>query len=387
MRSKTAPWVLLAPFLVVFIGTMIVPIIMAIGYSFTRVERSGLLGEGGVESMFAGFDNYVQALSNANFIASIGRMVLFGVVQVTVMIVAATILALLLETASAKWPGFFRATYFLPYGIPGVIATILWSFLYIPGLSPVVDVLQLVGINIDFLGPDMVLWSIANIVTWTYTGYNMLIIIAQLKSIPGELYEAAKIDGASTFRVATSIQLPLIRPALLLTVIFSIIGTLQLFAEPRLLHTMSAGITSEYTPNMSAYAFAFQYNDIGMAAAQAVIIAVAAFTLSAVALGASSWTEKRRSTPPTPRTPPAPTLRAPVPRARDEPPSPTAVRAPGRRAAKPPRPSSSPRSWRSWRSTSWCRCTGWWSTPPSPPRTCSAPMASGSGRTSSCWTT
>src|SRR5699024_10509858 len=61
--------------------------------------------------------------------------------------------------------------------------------------------------------PDMVLWSIAHIVTWTYTGYNMLIIIAQLKSIPGELYEAAKIDGASTFRVATSNQLPLLRPA------------------------------------------------------------------------------------------------------------------------------------------------------------------------------
>src|SRR5699024_138818 len=170
MRSKTAPWVLLAPFLVVFIGTMNVPIIMAIGYSFTRVERSGLLGEGGVESMFAGFDDYDQALSNANFIASIGRMVLYGGVQGSARIVAS--------------------------GIPGVIATILWSFLYIPGLSPVVDVLQLVGINIDFLGPDMVLWSIANIVTWTYTGYNMLIIIAQLKSIPGELYEAAKIDGA-----------------------------------------------------------------------------------------------------------------------------------------------------------------------------------------------
>ena len=221
-------------------------------------------------------------------------MILFGVVQVTVMIVAATILALLLESANAKWPGFFRATYFLPYGIPGVIATILWSFLYIPGLSPIVDVLSWVGIEIDFLGPNMVLWSIANIVTWTYTGYNMLIIIAQLKSIPGELYEAAKIDGASGFRVAMAIQLPLIRPALLLTIIFSIIGTLQLFAEPRLMQTMSAGITSEYTPNMSAYAFAFQYNDIGMAAAQAVIIAASAFLLSAIALGVSSWTEKRR---------------------------------------------------------------------------------------------
>ena len=294
MRSKSAPWILLAPFLIVFLGTMIVPIIMAIGYSFSSVERSGLLGEGGITNSFAGLDNYLKALSNANFVESIGRMILFGIVQVTVMIVAAVILALLLESASAKWPGFFRATYFLPYGIPGVIATILWSFLYIPGLSPIVDVLQMVGIEIDFLGPRMVLWSIANIVTWTYTGYNMLIIIAQLKAIPGELYEAAKIDGASSFRVATSIQLPLIRPAVMLTVIFSIIGTLQLFAEPRLMQTMSAGITSEYTPNMSAYAFAFQYNDIGIAAAQAVIIAVSAFTLSAIALGVSSWTEKRR---------------------------------------------------------------------------------------------
>ncbi|WP_422116414.1 carbohydrate ABC transporter permease [Brachybacterium sp. UNK5269] len=294
MRSKTAPWLLLGPFLVLFIGTMILPIIMAIGYSFTTVRREGLLGEAGISSVFAGLDNYIAALSNANFIESIGRMLLFGVVQVTVMIVAATILALLLETASALWPGFFRATYFLPYGIPGVIATILWSFLYIPGLSPIVDVMGWMGINIDFLGPDMVLWSIANIVTWTYTGYNMLIIIAQLKSIPGELYEAAKIDGAGGFRVAMSIQLPLIRPALMLTIIFSIIGTLQLFAEPRLLQTMSAGITSEYTPNMSAYAFAFQYNDIGMAAAQSVIIAVSAFVLSAVALGVNSWMEKRR---------------------------------------------------------------------------------------------
>ncbi|MEE1619593.1 carbohydrate ABC transporter permease [Brachybacterium sp. J153] len=294
MKAKSAPWVLMAPFLFLFVVTMVVPIIMAIGYSFTRVERSGLLGEAGVTSVFAGLDNYIAALSNVNFIASLGRMVLFGAVQVTVMIVAATVLALLLESASAKWPGFFRATYFLPYGIPGVIATILWSFLYIPGLSPIVDTLAVVGINVDFLAPNMVLWSIANIVTWTYTGYNMLIIIAQLKAIPGELYEAAKLDGASSLRVALSIQLPLIRPALMLTIIFSIIGTLQLFAEPRLLQTMSSGITSEYTPNMSAYAFAFQYNDIGMAAAQAVIIAVSAFVLSAVALGISNWTEKRR---------------------------------------------------------------------------------------------
>ncbi|MCT1384482.1 sugar ABC transporter permease [Brachybacterium sp. p3-SID1565] len=294
MRSKTAPWILMAPFLVLFIATMIIPVIMAVGYSFTRVQRSGLLGEDGTESTFAGFSNYAAALSNQNFIESIGRMMLFGIVQVTVMIVAATILALLLESAAAKWPGLFRSAYFLPYGIPGVIATILWSFLYIPGLSPIVDVLGWMGIEIDFLGPNVVLWSIANIVTWTYTGYNMLIIIAQLKAIPGELYEAARIDGAGAMKTVTSIQVPLIRPALMLTIIFSIIGTLQLFAEPRLLQTMSSGITTEYTPNMSAYAYAFQYNEIGMAAAQAVIIAVSAFVLSAIALGVSSWAERKR---------------------------------------------------------------------------------------------
>lgn len=288
MKHRTAPWILLAPFLVLFIGTIVVPILMSIGYSLTKVERSGLLGEEGTTARFAGLENYAAALSDMNFVASIGRMILFGVVQVTVMIVAAVILALLLESAAAKWPGLFRSAYFLPYGIPGVIATILWSFLYIPGLSPIVDVLGLVGIEIDFLGPGLVLWSIANIVTWTYTGYNMLIIIAQLKSIPGELYEAARIDGAGAFRIVRSIQLPLIRPAVLLTVVFSIIGTLQLFAEPQVLMTMSSGITSEYTPNMSAYAFAFRYNDIGMAAAQAVIIAVSAFTLSAIALAVSN---------------------------------------------------------------------------------------------------
>ena len=292
MRNRTTPWLFLSPFLLLFVFTMVVPILIAVGQSFMTVERRGLLGEEGVATKFAGIDNYVVALTNVNFIDSIGRMLLFGVVQVTVMIVSATVLALLLESAAARAPGLFRSTYFLPYGIPGVIATILWSFLYVPGLSPIVDTLALVGIQVDFLSKSAVLWAIANIVTWTYTGYNMLIIIAQLKSIPGELYEAAKIDGAGPLRVVTSIQLPLVRPALMLTIIFSIIGTLQLFAEPRVLKSVSTGITSEDTPNMSAYAYDFQYNDRGVAAAEAVIIAVAAFVLSAAALGLSNRSQR-----------------------------------------------------------------------------------------------
>jgi multiple sugar transport system permease protein len=292
LATSWAPWALLAPFLALFVLTFVLPIIVAVGNSFTRVTRSGVFGEAGVTTEFAWFSNYAQALENGNFIASIGRMLLFGVVQVTVMIALCTVLALLLESASAKFPGFFRAVYFLPYGIPGVIATILWSFLYVPGLSPVIDIAAAMGIELDFLGGGTVLWSIANIVTWTYTGYNMMIIVAQLKAIPTEVYEAARVDGANAFRVARSIQLPLIRPALILTTVFSIIGTLQLFAEPQVLQSVAPAIDNEYTPNLSAYTTAFAYNDYNVAAAQAVLIAVVAFVLSFIFLRITSRSEQ-----------------------------------------------------------------------------------------------
>ena len=280
-RLSIAPWLLLAPFLLAFLLTFILPILMAVGQSFTTIDREGLFGEEGISTSFAWFENYRVALSDSGFVASIGRMLLFGVVQVSIMIALATVLALLLESASARWPGLFRAAYFLPYGVPGVLATILWSFLYVPGLSPIVDLADsLLGVDVDFLGSGTVLWSIANIVTWSYTGYNMLIIIAQLKSIPPELYEAARMDGAGPIRLAWTIQLPLIRPALMLTTVFSIIGTLQLFAEPQLLQQVSPAVDSQYTPNLSAYTTAFAYNDYSVAAAQAVLIALVAFVLS-----------------------------------------------------------------------------------------------------------
>jgi multiple sugar transport system permease protein len=285
-----AAWILLAPFLALFVLTVLAPVVLAVVQSFTQIHRAGLFGEKGVTGGFAWFANYAQALGNSDFIAAIGRVLLFGIVQVQVMTVFATVLALMLESASARWPALFRAAYFLPYGIPGVIATILWSFLYVPGLSPIIDVGSLLGLNIDFLGPNSVLWSIANIVTWTYTGYTMLIVIAQLKSIPSEVYEAARMDGASTLRVATSIQLPMIRPALVLSVVFSIIGTLQLFVEPQVLRTVAPSIVTEYTPNLSAYTNAFTYNDYGVASAEAVIIAVAAFVLS---FGFLAWTNRK----------------------------------------------------------------------------------------------
>ncbi|SDN67617.1 carbohydrate ABC transporter permease [Allokutzneria albata] len=277
MRQKLSIAGFLAPFLVLFSAFFLLPIGYSVYRSLTVVERTGPLGLGGAEQVFGGLRNYVWALQEPGFLAGIGRILFFGVVQVPVMIAGATLLALLLDSASARWKGFFRATYFLPYGIPGVLASILWGFLYMPGVSPFSGLL---GVEIDFLGQDNVLWSIANIVTWSFAGYNMLVITAQLNAIDPSLYESARMDGANAWQVAWYVKLPLIRPALVLTTVFSIIGTLQLFAEPVVLKELSTAIDVRYTPNLSAYSEAFVNNDYGLAAAQAVLLALTAFVLS-----------------------------------------------------------------------------------------------------------
>ncbi|MER0244659.1 sugar ABC transporter permease [Streptomyces sp. HSW2009] len=280
-RNARAAVGFLLPFLAVFLLCFLAPIGYAVYQSLLKVERPAPLGLGGeTNEVWAGFANYRYALEDDRFIEGFGRVLLFGAVQIPVMIIFATALALLLEAASARWVGFFRTAFFLPYGIPGVIASILWGFLYVPGISPLVEMADSAGWHVDFLSSDTVLWSIANIVTWQFTGYNMLVLIAQLKAIPAELFEAARIDGASAWQVARHVKLPLIRPALVLTTVFSIIGTLQLFAEPMVLRPLGTSIDSGYTPNLNAYNEAFTSNNQHIAAAEAVLLALVACVLS-----------------------------------------------------------------------------------------------------------
>lgn len=271
---------LLGPFIVLFLLTVIAPITYAIYQSVTGIIRSGAFGEGSSSPVFVGIDNYVRALSDPGFVTGLGRVLLFALVQVPLMIVLATVLALLLDAASARGVRFFRSSYFLPYGVPGVIASILWGFLYTPGISPLIDLGQTFGVQLTFLDANSVLWSIVNIVTWQYTGYNMLVMVAQLKSIDLDLFEAARIDGANAWHIVLRIKLPLIRPAIVLTTVFTIIGTIQLFAEPLVVSRISSSITSTYTPNLAAYNEAFVNNNYNLAAAESVILAFIACTFS-----------------------------------------------------------------------------------------------------------
>jgi multiple sugar transport system permease protein len=276
----STPYLFLLPFGLFFVVFFVVPIIYALYQSLFRSQRSGL-GLGLPTVVFNGLGNYVQVLHDQNFLSGLGRMLLFGVVQVPIMLGLALLLALLLDSQAARLKGLFRTAFFIPYAIPGVIAALLWGYLYTPQLSPIVQFAHSIGLTgFDLLAASTILWSMANITTWTWTGYNMLIIIAALQAIPTEIYEAARMDGCSGFNIARFIKIPMVAPALILTCVFSIIGTLQLFTEPLVLSSISNNITSAYTPNYYAYYTAFSNNNYYYTAALSVVLAIVSFVFS-----------------------------------------------------------------------------------------------------------
>jgi multiple sugar transport system permease protein len=274
-RTKTlAPYLFILPFGVLFTLFFILPILYAIDQSLYRSQRSGL-GLGAATTSFNGLGNFVNVVHDPNFYSSIGRVLLYAVVQIPVMLIIALLLALLLDSAVVRLKAFFRVAFFVPFAIPGIIAALLWAFFYQPVFSPIDKGFQALGLAApDLLGPNTVLWSIANVVTWTYAGYNMLIIFAALQAISTEIYDSARVDGASGWRLAWSIKIPLVAPALVLTVIFSIVGALQLFAEPQVLSAISNNISTSFTPVYYAYTTAFSNNNYYYAAALSVVLAV-----------------------------------------------------------------------------------------------------------------
>jgi len=264
---------LIAPFGTLFFLLYLLPIFYAFWQSLMVIERDGTFGA--AREVFGGFSQYQLVMQNDAFWQSMGRMGLFGIIQVPIMLGLALVFALLLDSSLLKGKRFFRLAFFVPYAVPGVIAAIMWGNLLSPNVSPFKSLTS----QVDLLGPDLVLWSIANVVTWVFVGYNMLIIYSSLLSIPTELHEAARLDGAGQFRLAWSVKIPLVRPAILMTAVFSIIGTFQLLAEPQVFQQFSTAVTSTFTPNMTVYATASVPNT-NLAAAFSVILAVVTFVLS-----------------------------------------------------------------------------------------------------------
>jgi multiple sugar transport system permease protein len=249
------------PFFLVVVAFLLVPL----GYAFwlSLSSKSLALGE-----RFTGFDNYVRAFSDPVLLDGFLRVVVFGAVQIPVMLGIALAGALMLDAVTTRFAIAFRLIAFMPYAVPAVLGALMWGFLYSRTFGPFADLPTAVGGEpIDFFSTDLLLLSLGNIVTWAWTGYNMIVLYSALQAVPREMYEAALLDGASQTQIALRVKVPAIRQAVALAAIFTVIGTMQFFVEPYVMARFAPQISAGYTPNLYAYNQAFAYSDFHYSAA------------------------------------------------------------------------------------------------------------------------
>ncbi|WP_330294755.1 carbohydrate ABC transporter permease [Streptomyces sp. NBC_00503] len=266
-RRRVAPYLFVLPALLLFAVFKLYPI----GRSFVISLHKTV---GGTER-FVGADNYARLLHDRLFWTALKNTAVILVVQVPVMLALATGLAVALNSTLLRGRTVFRLGFFLPM-VTGLVAYgIIFSVLLNKDYGLVNWALGLAGLDsVPWLTDP--LWakvSLGLALTWHYTGYNAVILLARLQSVPAELYDAAAVDGAGAWTSFRHVTLPGLRPALLLTTVLSTIGTLQIFDEPFVL-TGGGPDNATLTIGVYLYQNAFKYFDFGYASAIAYALAV-----------------------------------------------------------------------------------------------------------------
>jgi multiple sugar transport system permease protein len=287
-KRGTAGLLFAVPFLVLFVALFLAPLAYA---AYLSLFQTKLVGG----TTFVGLDNYARAIADPLLHEGVLRVAAFFFLQVPLMLLLALLFALALDSGLVRLARVVRLGIFVPYAVPSVVAALMWGYLYGPDYGPFAQLSRAVGLAVPRLfSEDWMLPSLANVVTWEFAGYNMIILYAALRTIPTDLYEAAAMDGAGAWRIAWSIKLPALRPALLLTLMFSVIGSFQLFNEPNLLQPIAPDvIDSAYTANLYAYTLAFTGQQTSYAAAVSFLLGLVIVAVSYVVL----LTANRRRTP------------------------------------------------------------------------------------------
>lgn len=266
MRTKMyVPFLFLTPAIVLFIVFTVYPIIYSFLLSFQTSD--------GGEMVYAGLDNYRRLFSDTIFWVSLFNTFTILIIQVPFMLFLALVLASLLHAVKRA-----RALYRLSLFMPAVTSLVAYSIIFSIMLmndGVVNQFLQAVGLN-GVLWLSHPLWAKASLIlamTWRWIGYNMIIYLAAMQTIPESLYEATSIDGAGKIRQFLSVTIPQLKPIILFTTVLSTIGTLQLFDEP---YTLTKGGPSDATLTIGMYLYqtGFRYFDFGYASTLAYVIVV-----------------------------------------------------------------------------------------------------------------
>lgn len=276
------------PYVVVFLGGTIIPMVYAFYLGLYKQQMIG--GE-----RFAGLTNYIRALKDPLLWNGFGRVLLYGVIQVPLMTALSLLAALMLDSQRIKHVAIPRILLFLPYAVPNVIAALMWSYIYGTDYGLFGQFFALFNAESpDMMSADLMVFAFVNISTWVSMGYNTLIYYSSLRALPEELYESARMDGATEFRIAWSVKIPQIRSSVVMTLLFNIIYALQLFNTPSMMQTIAPEVvTSYYTPNLYTYSLAFQGQDVNYAAAVSLVVGLFTMVIVTVVktLG-NKWEEK-----------------------------------------------------------------------------------------------
>lgn len=280
INRKTIPYVLIFPIVIIFAVFMVYPILRSLYLSFFE------LVSGSYE--FVGFSNYTTLFKDEVFWKSLGNTVIYLIVQVPVMIAGALLIAVAIEQKFLKGKAFFRTTIFLP-SVTALVAYALVFKVLLNGdhglINYVIELCGGKGIN-WFYEEWPARFAVIISITWRWLGYNMIILLAGIQSIPNELMEAADIDGASFWDKLFHITIPMVKPIILFCTITSTIGTLQLFDEPLIL---TEGGPNNATITMGQYLYnnGFRYLKFGYASAIGYVMTVIIGLLSLFQLKAT----------------------------------------------------------------------------------------------------
>lgn len=271
-RLSRTGWMFIAPFGLVFLAFLVAPL----GYALYLSLYSKGLATGVV---FAGLGNYAKAFTDPAFLSGIWFVIRFAVVLIPVQMILSLAVALVLDAITTRFARSARLLIFLPYAIPAVIGALMWGFIYSPTFGPLQQIFSLFNATAPFmLSPDNIFAGLMNVVTWQWAGYYMIIIYAALQGVDHSIYEAARMDGAGTWQIAFRIKVPMVSSALLLILVFALIGTLQFFSEPQILRPVSNGtITDDFTPNIYAFNQAFSYANFNYASAISFALGIVVF--------------------------------------------------------------------------------------------------------------
>jgi multiple sugar transport system permease protein len=278
LARRAEPYAFIAPTGLLMLGLMLVPIVLVIGYSFTD---NVILNK---NPSLIGFDNYVEIITDPAFVTAIKNTVFFVVVSVMAHLVLGLVFALLLNSRLlGRWvSAIFRGIFILPWLFTAAIVAVLWRMLLAPNgvVNFLLENTGLVAGEVEWLSdPKLALFAVTFINIWSGYPFFMISMLAGLQGIPGELYEAATVDGANAWQRFWNVTLPQLRPIIIAMMLLDFIWTSQQFA---LIWGTTGGGPIDSTEMLSTYTYklAFAKYEFALASTSAVLVLLLSMVLA-----------------------------------------------------------------------------------------------------------